>query len=72
MDRIFKESGGSPLFTIEVLRMLMSEGRLVEKNGTYMMAGDGRSTSLKRIQGVISRRMDKLSKEQREFLTVHQ
>ena len=68
VDRIFKESGGSPLFTIEVLRMLVSEGRLVEKNGTYMMAGDGVIHIPRTIQEVISRRMDKLSKEQRRIL----
>jgi tetratricopeptide (TPR) repeat protein len=68
IDCIFNESGGSPLFTVETLRMLVSEGRLVERNGTYVMVGEGEIHIPRTIQEVISRRMDKLSKGQRKIL----
>ena len=68
IELVFKESGGSPLFAIETLRMLVSEGRLVERSGTWTMTGDGGIHIPRTVQEVISRRMDKLSKDQRKIL----
>jgi predicted ATPase len=68
MDRIFKESGGSPLFTVETLRMLVSEGRLIQKEETWVMTSDGEIHIPRTIQEVIARRMAKLSQEQRRIL----
>jgi len=68
MEHIFKESGGSPLFAVETLRMLVSEGRLVLNDGTWKMTAGGEMHIPRTIQQVISRRMDKLSKEQRRIL----
>ena len=65
---VFKESGGSPLFAVETLRMLMSEGRLVVKDGTWTMTGDGATHVPRTIQEVITRRMDRLSQNQRMIL----
>jgi tetratricopeptide (TPR) repeat protein len=65
---IYDQSGGNPLFAIETLRMLVSEGTLVQNKGKWVMA-EGKKLNIPRtIQEVILRRMDKLSKEQRRIL----
>lgn len=68
MEHICKESGGSPLFAVEIVRLLASEGRLVQKDGTLVMSGGDAISIPRTIQQVISRRMDKLSNEQRRIL----
>jgi hypothetical protein len=68
IELIFKESGGSPLFAIETLRMLVSEGRLLLKDTTWAMTGGGEIHIPRTIQQIIARRMDKLSKEQRRVM----
>ena len=66
--RIFEHSGGNPLFVVETLRMLVSEGRLLQKEGMWTMAGGEEIGIPRTIQEVILRRLDKLSKEQRHIL----
>jgi hypothetical protein len=68
MRCIFKESGGSPLFAVETLRMLISEGRLMQKKGTWVLSGAEEIHTPRTVQEVISRRMAKLSKEQLRIL----
>lgn len=66
--RIFEHSGGNPLFAVETLRMLVSEGRLVQNDGIWVMAGDGDLSIPRTIQEVILRRLDKLSNEERHII----
>jgi len=68
MEQIYTESGGSPLFAVEIIRMLVSDGRLVERGGAWGMSEGGKIGIPRTVQEVISRRMDKLSKDQRRII----
>lgn len=66
--RIYEHSGGNPLFAVETLRMLVTEGRLVQRDGIWVLVRGEDMTIPPTIHEVILRRIDKLSKEQRRIL----
>ncbi len=69
VDRINKESEGNPFYLLEVIRMLVEEGHLTEKNGTWIPRENIQDVHIpSRIYDVVVRRLDRLVKEQRELL----
>ncbi|MDD1747308.1 MAG: AAA family ATPase, partial [Methanomassiliicoccales archaeon] len=68
MDRIFKESGGSPLFAVETVRLLESTGSLVLKDGRWTIPGSLGNVIPTSVKEVILRRIERTSKEERKAL----
>jgi tetratricopeptide (TPR) repeat protein len=68
VESIHKKSGGNPLFAVETLRMLISEGCLRSREGVWSFDGGIKVTIPKTIQEVILRRMERLSKHQLKII----
>jgi predicted ATPase len=68
IDRIFKESGGSPLFAVETVRLLDSTGSLVLKKGKWTIEGSMEGLIPTSVKEVIQRRIERTSKEERKVL----
>jgi tetratricopeptide (TPR) repeat protein len=68
LEHIFKESGGSPLFATETVRLLVSSGALVLKDQRYNIAGDVKVTIPSSVKEVIQRRIERTSKDERKVL----
>jgi tetratricopeptide (TPR) repeat protein len=68
VDRIISASGGVPLFAVEMLRMLLAEGRLII--GVSGVEVTDQLTHLdvpNSVQAVVAARLDRLSPEEREL-----
>jgi len=65
---IYEHSAGNPLFAVEIVRLLVSEGKLVQRDEKWTLPGRTEIKIPSTVQEVILRRMDKLSKEQRRIL----
>jgi predicted ATPase len=68
LDRIFKESGGSPLFAVETVRLLESNGSMVLKDGRWTIPGSLENVIPTSVKEVILRRVERTSKEERKAL----
>ena len=68
VDRIVAAAEGVPLFAVEMLRMLMSDGRLVVGEGGVSVQGDLTEIDVpSSVQAVISARLDRLSQDERDL-----
>ena len=68
-ERIVSAAGGNPLFTEEVVRMLVDEGRLVQDGETWWVAGDlGAIRIPPTVLAVLSSRIDRLPEPERALL----
>jgi tetratricopeptide (TPR) repeat protein len=68
VDRIISASGGVPLFAVEILRMLLAEGRLIVGAAGVEVTGDLTHLDVPNsVQAVIAARLDRLSPEEREL-----
>ncbi len=69
-DKLFKETDGSPLFILEVVNLLARDGTIkLDENGIWQFIEnlDGLEIPAK-IYDVVKRRLNRLSKEQKEIL----
>jgi tetratricopeptide (TPR) repeat protein len=66
--QIVGAAGGVPLFAVEMLRMLLADGRLVVDGSGVTVTGDlGQIDVPSSVQAVISARLDRLPAEEREL-----
>ncbi len=68
VNRIYKESGGKPLFAVETVRQLESQGALTCKNGIWSISGSLETEIPVSVKEVVLRRIERLSKEERRTL----
>jgi len=68
LERILKESEGSPLFAVETMRMLATSGSLVLQNGRYNIPGSMADLIPSSVKEVILRRIERTSRKQRRTL----
>ncbi len=70
-DKIYRESGGNPLFVIEILKLLISEKAIYNDGKKWKMkAGAERIVVPQKAYELIKRRLERLSDEEREILDV--
>ncbi len=68
-DRMSRETEGNPLFIIELVKLMIDEGVLMEDNGIWTLAkGLEEGYIPPKIYDVIVRRLDRLPNEEREVL----
>jgi tetratricopeptide (TPR) repeat protein len=71
VELLYRETEGNPLFTIETLNLLVEEGFLLEEDGKWRLTAPIKSIGIpSKIQGVITRRLLKLGRDQRKILDV--
>lgn len=69
VGRIVEAAGGVPLFAVEMLRMLVADGRLVITSGGVEVTDDLVHLEVpSSVQAVISARLDRLVNEEREMV----
>ncbi len=66
---LYKETGGNPLFVLEVLRLLRDEGIIYERKGIWRERREITSEDIPdRVYDVVVRRIERLAENQRELL----
>jgi class 3 adenylate cyclase/tetratricopeptide (TPR) repeat protein len=66
---ILERAGGIPLYAVEIVRMLLAEGKLVATDGTYSPAGDlGDLAVPETLHALIAARLDALEPGDRALL----
>ena len=61
VERVPEAAAGVPLYAVELIRMLIDDGRLVEEDGRYQLAGDLEDLSVpESLHAVIGARLDRL------------
>jgi class 3 adenylate cyclase/tetratricopeptide (TPR) repeat protein len=69
VERILERAEGIPLYAIETVRMLLSEGLVAPENGVYRPAGDLSELSVPAsLHALIASRLDALAPEDRSLL----
>jgi len=69
VDRVFTETEGNPLFTMETLRLLNEEGVLAEKNGRWILTSPIDDVQIPgKVLDVINRRITRLGRDERKIL----
>jgi len=70
-DKLYEETGGNPLFTIETISMLIDEGRLIEREGRWIFTAPiGEIGVPSKVHEVIMRRVARLGREERKVLSL--
>jgi ABC-type oligopeptide transport system substrate-binding subunit/class 3 adenylate cyclase len=69
---LYEQTGGHPLFTIELLRNLQERGDLVRDSEGFWVAGPGLDWNVlpTRVEGVIEERIGHLEEDLKETLTI--
>jgi class 3 adenylate cyclase/tetratricopeptide (TPR) repeat protein len=68
-ERIASAAGGNPLFTEEVVRLLVDEGLLVRDGGAWAVVGDLTAVRVPpTVAALLSSRLDRLPEPERELL----
>ena len=68
-DRIVEAAGGVPLFAVEMLRMLVTDGRLLIKSSGVEVTDDLAHLEVpSSVQAVVAARLDRLASEERELV----
>ena len=66
---VLEKATGVPLHAVELVRMLIDEGRLVQHGGSFTLSGELESLSLPgSLQAVIGARLDRLDTEHRAII----
>jgi DNA-binding SARP family transcriptional activator len=67
---LLEETGGNPLFVLEILRHLAESGVLVEQGGTWRVVGEVAQVALpESVRDVINRRVGRLGPDAQRVLT---
>jgi predicted ATPase len=71
-DELFDHTGGHPLFTVELLRVLQDRGNILKDADGYWIQGSQIDWKMlpERIEGVISERVARLPEDLRETLMI--
>ena len=67
VNRIYRESGGKPLFAVETIRQMESSGALACKDGSWSVSAAETEIPTS-VKEVVLRRIERLSKEERRSL----
>jgi hypothetical protein len=67
VNRIYRESGGKPLFAVETIRQMEGSGALTCKEGTWSLS-EKETEIPTSVKEVVLRRIERLSKEERRSL----
>jgi tetratricopeptide (TPR) repeat protein len=67
VNRIYRESGGKPLFAVETVRQMESSGALACKDGNWGVSAEETEIPIS-VKEVVLRRIERLSKEERRSL----
>ena len=69
---LFRQTGGHPLFTVELLREMQARGELVKDRSGEWRVGEELAwdTLPARVEAVIARRLDRLDASLRDILTI--
>lgn len=69
LDWLFEETEGNPLFALETLRLLIEEGALQRKDGTWRPGSEMSRVGIPdKVMDVLARRVARLSEEERRIL----
>lgn len=68
LHRIASESGGNPLFALEIVRLLAQTRSIVPQNGLWKVSGQVRIDIPSTVKEVVLRRIDRLPTELRRLL----
>ncbi len=70
LDRIYKETEGTPFFVLEVMKLLAEDGAIAQDGeGVWRLLIDIEKLDIpSKVYDVIKRRLDRLMKEQRDIL----
>ncbi len=67
--RVFKETEGNPLFTIQLVKYMVDEGLIVQENGRWNLVGNLAELDIpSKIFTIISRRLAHVDRENRRIL----
>jgi len=70
-EMLYEESGGNPLFAIETINMLIDEGRLVKKKGSWTFVASMDKIGVpSKVHEVIIRRIARLGGQERKLLSL--
>jgi len=69
-QKVFKETGGTPFYVLEVVKLLVAEECICpDEEGTWMLVSELDSLDIpSKVYDVVKRRLDRLLKEQRDIL----
>jgi tetratricopeptide (TPR) repeat protein len=68
-DLVYRETEGNPLFMLELVKLLVDEGAISPKDGTWRLVKDlGMVDVPTKIHDVIVRRLDRVKQDQRKIL----
>jgi class 3 adenylate cyclase/tetratricopeptide (TPR) repeat protein len=66
---VLEKAAGVPLYAVELVRMLVDDGRLVERDGRFDLVGELEELSIpESLQAVIGARLDRLDSETRAVI----
>ena len=69
VDRLYEETEGNPLFTLETLSLLVDEGFLSEKESGWILTASSERIGIpSKVHEVITRRIARLGREQKKLL----
>jgi tetratricopeptide (TPR) repeat protein len=69
VEKLYIETEGNPLFTLETLNMLVVEGFLAEKEGLWILSAPIEDIGIpSKVHDVIQRRLSRLNREERRLL----
>lgn len=68
---LFNETEGNPFFVIETLKLLKSEGIIIQSDGNYYLKDEYYNISIPaKVHDIIMRRIDRLEEDNREILEI--
>jgi len=71
VEKLYKETEGNPLFTIETLNLLVDEGTLTQKGSSWMLTAPIEEIRIPtKVHEVIVRRIGRLRREDRNLLNL--
>jgi class 3 adenylate cyclase/tetratricopeptide (TPR) repeat protein len=68
-ERVLDAAAGVPLYAVELVRMLIDDGRLIEEDGRFRLAGDLEGLAVpESLHAVIGARLDRLDPATRDLI----
>ena len=69
IDRIYEESGGTPLYTLEVVKLLAEYGHISQTDDGWVLVTDMKDLDIpSKVFDIIKRRIDRLDSGQKDIL----
>jgi predicted ATPase len=71
VEKLYRETGGNPLFVLETLKLLAEEGFLSKRNGQWLLKASAEKVGEpSKVHEVIIRRISRLEREERKLLDI--